>query len=108
MGKNNIEAIYLLSPAQQGMMFHSLYAPESGIYAIQGSGGLSNLDVPSFEQAWQEVIARHSILRTAIVWKTQRKAHQLVFREAKLPVSKFDWRGLSETEQQQQMESHLK
>ena len=26
--KRNIEAVYPLSPMQQGMLFHSLYAPE--------------------------------------------------------------------------------
>jgi len=30
MKKDNVEAVYELSPVQQGMLFHSLYAPSSG------------------------------------------------------------------------------
>src|SRR5215210_5221484 len=108
MSKNSIEAIYVLSPAQQGMLFHSLYAPESGIYFIQVSGPLIDLELPAFEHAWQEVIARHSILRTAFIWKRQGKAHQVVFRDAKLLITHSDWRDLSEAEQQIQIEAHLK
>ena len=42
MTMENVEDIYALSPMQQGMLFHSLYAPRSGayveqaVYAIQG------------------------------------------------------------------------
>ena len=30
--KRNVEAIYALSPMQQGMLFHSLYDPEESLY----------------------------------------------------------------------------
>ena len=35
MGRQNIEAIYPLSPMQQGMLFHSLVTPETGVYMEQ-------------------------------------------------------------------------
>ena len=31
----NVEGVYPLSPAQQGMLFHSLYEPSSGTYVTQ-------------------------------------------------------------------------
>jgi len=37
MSMENIEDIYPLSPMQQGMLFHSIYAPESGEYIEQMS-----------------------------------------------------------------------
>ena len=35
MNARNIEDIYPLSPMQQGMLFHSLYEPQSGVYLEQ-------------------------------------------------------------------------
>ena len=35
MSQKNIEAIYPLSPMQQGILFHALYAPKSGVYFEQ-------------------------------------------------------------------------
>jgi len=37
MKTENIEDIYELSPVQQGILFHSLYAPQLGLYFIQFS-----------------------------------------------------------------------
>ena len=35
MKSSNVEDIYELSPAQQGMLFHSLYDPDSGVFVEQ-------------------------------------------------------------------------
>src|SRR6185312_176316 len=70
MSKNNTEAIYPLSPMQQGMLFHTLYAPQTGVYIQQLNYALTgNLDVPAFERAWLHVVERHQILRTLFVWE---------------------------------------
>ena len=63
--QDNIEAIYPLSPMQQGMLFHSLYTPESGVYFEQLCFTLhGDLDIAAFERAWQSLIDRHQALRT--------------------------------------------
>ena len=42
MNTDNIEDIYGLSPMQQGMLFHSLYAPRSGrLLSFNSSAALS-------------------------------------------------------------------
>src|SRR5437868_6353243 len=100
--KNDIEAVYPLSPMQQGILFHSLLDPESGQYFIQVSCTLrSEIDAEAFEQAWQQVAARHSILRTAFVWKNLDRMLQVVGRTVKVPFSKQDWRHLSADQQRQ-------
>ena len=66
MNKENIADIYELSPLQQGILFHSICEPETGVYCIQlGYRLRGNLNVKAFEQAWQQVVARHTVLRTA-------------------------------------------
>jgi amino acid adenylation domain-containing protein/non-ribosomal peptide synthase protein (TIGR01720 family) len=106
MNAKNIEDIYPLSPMQQGILFHSIYSAESGLYILQESYELhGNLDVAAFEQAWQQVITRHSILRTAFVWENVEQPIQIVGKQVKLPLQKYDWRGLSLTEQQNKLQT---
>jgi hypothetical protein len=104
----NIEDTYPLSPMQEGMLFHSLYAPESGVYITQVACTLVNLNVLALEQAWQEVIDRHPILRTAFVWENLKKPLQVVGRRVGAPWERQDWRGLSETEQEERFRAYLK
>lgn len=55
------EASYPLTPMQQGMCFHSLYAPEEGLYVQQIVCTLPEpLDVDRLQRAWQQVVARHA------------------------------------------------
>ncbi|WP_442937952.1 amino acid adenylation domain-containing protein [Nostoc sp.] len=101
----NIEDIYPLSPTQQGMLFESLYAPDSGVYFQQLSLTLSGkLNVTAFEQAWQQVIAQHSILRTAFVWEQLAQPLQVVYRQVDVNLNSHDWQQLSAQDQQQQLE----
>ncbi|MBE9229036.1 non-ribosomal peptide synthase/polyketide synthase, partial [Phormidium sp. LEGE 05292] len=104
----NIEDIYPLSPMQQGMLFESLYAPESGVYFEQMTFSITgNLNVSAFEQAWQQVVAQHSIFRTAFVWESLDQPVQVVFRQVNVNIATYDWRNLSAVEQQQQLEEFL-
>ena len=102
-----IETIYPLSPMQQGMLFHSLNAPDSGLYfqqlviEIQGE-----FDVPSFQRAWQRVSARHVMLRTAFSWK-QEKQLQVVFPRASTRIIEHDWRGMAADEQRTRLAHFL-
>jgi hypothetical protein len=57
MEPDDIEFIYKFSPIQQAMLFHSLYAPGSGVYVVQMNLELTGrLDVPALERAWREVL----------------------------------------------------
>ncbi len=108
MSSKNIEAAYPLSPMQHGMLFHTLYEPESGMYFEQLSCTLDgNLNVLAFQQAWQQVVERHPVLRTAFVWNKIEKPLQVVGRRVGLPWQQHDWRGLSPVDQQEKLEVFL-
>src|SRR5918992_3227160 len=104
----NIESIYPLSPMQQGMLFHTLQAPDSGVYCEQTSYSLTgNLNVSAFKRAWWQAVQRHPILRTAFYWEEFSEPLQVVYRQVALPWVEEDWRGLSPSEQQGRFEAFL-
>jgi len=85
---------------QQGMLFHTLYAPEAGVYFEQLSLTLhGNLNRTVFKQAWQQVIERHPVLRTLIVLKNRAQPLQLVKKRVQLPWTEYDWRNGEACEQ---------
>jgi len=82
----NIQDIYPLSPMQEGMLFHTIYAPDSEVYKEQFSCRLfSDLNLECFKSAWEEIINRHDILRSAFVWEDVDEPLQVVQTEVKLP-----------------------
>ncbi len=98
--QKNIETIYPLSPMQQGMLFHTIYEPDSSIYFEQLHFKLKGpLDVEPFKKALQRVIERHPVLRTSFVWKKTGKMMQVVHKEIDLPLETLDWRQYSNEEQ---------
>jgi len=106
--EKNIESIYPLSPMQEGMLFHSRYAPESGIYFKQLVYTISgNLNISAFKQAWQRVVDRHSALRTLFVWENLERPLQIVRKQVNLPWSEDNWYLLSSTEQEKRLENLL-
>src|SRR5689334_15134174 len=108
-GQENLEDLYELSPMQQGMFFHSLYAPASGIYFEQSIFTIEgDLDHSAFQKAWQQVVARHPILRTAILWHGLEKPLQVVYRQLDFVITRHDWQQLSADEQQQQLEEFIR
>src|SRR5690349_17031098 len=99
MQQKNIEAIYSLSPSQQGMLFESLAAVEPGVHIEQSVWRIGGtLHLAAFERAWQRVVERHTVLRTVFVWKSLNEPLQVVLRWVDVSVALHDWQGLSPSE----------
>ncbi|HXO20622.1 MAG TPA: condensation domain-containing protein, partial [Thermoanaerobaculia bacterium] len=95
MSQTVIEAIYPASAQQQGMLFETMAAPASGVHVEQLTGRLEgDLDLPAFERAWQSLLRRHAVLRTAFAWQDQPRPLQIVVRDAALPLAHEDWRDV--------------
>src|SRR5579884_747045 len=103
------ETCYALSPMQQGMLFHSLYAPESGVNIQQIIGTLRHpLNISWFEVAWRKVVERHDVLRTAFRSEGLKNPLQEIAEEAALPFDFEDWRLFSAAERERKLETFLK
>jgi amino acid adenylation domain-containing protein len=88
--REQIADVYPLSPVQQGMLFHSLYSPDSGVYVNQVRVTIEGLDVARFRAAWQAVYDRHDILRTGFL---PERALQVVFGRVQIACREVDVRG---------------
>ena len=98
--KKNIKNIYALTPMQEGILFQSLYDPESLSYFEQFNFHISGeLDIPVFEETWNELMKRHDILRTIFVYKNVPQPLQIVLKNRKIDFMFEDIAALSKDEQ---------
>ncbi len=100
-GAANVQDIYPLAPLQEGLLFHHLTDPEHDPYlqhTLLSCATRAHLD--RVLDALQTLIARHDILRTAIVWERLRAPLQVVWRHAPLPVQTHAWSGSPDDVQQ--------
>ncbi len=104
----DIEDIYPLTPMQELMLLHLLSNRGSKLLVEHFCCVLTgNLAVPALKKAWEHVIQRHSMLRTAFVSDGLERPLQVVRRQVTLPWEEQDWRGLSEGEQRERLEGIL-
>ena len=104
-----VEESYPLSPMQQGMLFHSLYAKQSGVNIEQAVLTLhESLNVLAFMLAWQRVVDRHAILRSSFRWEGLDEPLQAVHSGAVLEWQREDWRDFAEREQGERLETYLR
>ena len=90
-----LEDVYPLSPMQR--LFHSMEGADSKLGFEQWHFRLRGpLDAAALRRAWEGVVARHPILRTAFVSEGLDEPLQVVLHEAALPWQEEDASGLSE------------
>jgi amino acid adenylation domain-containing protein len=79
------------------------------MYGVQWSCTLhGNLYVSAFKRAWQRVVDRHPVLRTAFNWEYRDEPFQVVYRHVELPWRQHDWQSLSTFDQERQYETFLR
>jgi len=107
--EESVEDIYELAPMQHGMLFHALLEPSAGMYVEQLSCEVRGvLPIERWKEAWQHVLARHPILRSAFLWEGLEKPLQVVSVEAEVPWRLEDLRGLSGDAQQRWIDDFLR
>lgn len=103
------EDAYPLTPLQQGLLFHSLYEPQSGVYIEQLSCLLrGHLDHAAFSDAWRMVIARSTPFRTAFIWQELDVPMQVLLPGEPPPMIELDWQDLPETRRRERLQEFLR
>jgi len=101
MQNQDVESFYPLSPLQQGLLFHSLSDPDSGMYFNQTAMELrGDLNEEVLRVAWQQAVDEHPILRTFFVWEGVESPVQVVRKQARMPLVVVDWSERDQAQQQ--------
>ena len=96
----DLDKAYLCSPMQQGLLFHNLLDESGQAYVIQAKFELRDgLDAEAYKNAWRQLVARYDVLRTCFTGFEDADIHQVVLRDASLPIVELDWRALDAGEQ---------
>ncbi|WP_336355556.1 amino acid adenylation domain-containing protein [Pseudomonas granadensis] len=95
-GAANVQDIYPLAPLQEGILYHHITAGQHDPYVLHSRLMFASVErVEAFASALRQVMARHDILRTSIVWQGLAAPVQVVWREAQLPVEEVAFAQLS-------------
>ncbi|MBV6325697.1 hypothetical protein KVP70_32810, partial [Duganella sp. HSC-15S17] len=91
-GAANIQDIYPLAPLQEGILFHHRTQRDGDPYLLPVLMEFDTRDrLDCFLAALQQVIARHDILRTAIVWDNLDEPLQVVWRSAPMALEEVSF-----------------
>ncbi|WP_221351969.1 non-ribosomal peptide synthetase [Streptomyces beigongshangae] len=104
----DVEDLYPLTPTQAGMVVHGLDGTGQGLYVEQITFVVDGARDPRLlAAAWQHVVDRTPVLRTAVVLSGVPVPLQAVRRTAVLPVTEHDWSALAPDARQEALERLL-
>jgi fengycin family lipopeptide synthetase D len=101
LSKKNIKDIYILSPMQEGMLFHSLLDNESSAYFEQTVLSIKgDLEIGYIEKSLNRLIERYDILRTVFIYKKVERPIQVVMKERNANIHFNDITNLPEEDKE--------
>ncbi|WP_260989993.1 condensation domain-containing protein, partial [Paenibacillus xylanexedens] len=98
-GNQNVASMYLLSPMQEGMLFHALREPHSSAYLEQMSFTVQgSLHKVHLEESLSLLMDRYDIFRTVFKHTGLKRPLQIVLKKRNPSIVFEDFTGLTEDE----------
>jgi len=89
--QSRVESIHSLSPIQKDFLAGFLIDPERRAYLSQWIGFYSEpIDPVRWKQAWETLISRHAILRTAFDWENPARPLQVVLKDVPIKITRHE------------------
>ena len=102
-----IDDIYPLSPMQEGLLFQSLFEPESRAYLVQMICDFTGeMEADVFRRSWIELCQRHAVLRTSFMHEDLSRPLQVVLKRREPEFTFRDLRASSPAEQQRIIDAY--
>jgi non-ribosomal peptide synthase protein (TIGR01720 family) len=103
-----VEAALRTTPTQTGLIYESEVSGVEGTYVSQLVNELVGpLDTAALRQAWQDVVQRHGVYRSAFLPSRQGHYLQVVLDAVALPWTALDWSDLPVEVQERRFEDLL-
>ncbi|ELY22071.1 non-ribosomal peptide synthetase [Vreelandella titanicae] len=86
-GATNIQDIYPLASLQEGILFHHRLQQRGDTYVLLYLLGFDSQErLEAFIAGFNQLIARHDILRTAVLWEGLSEPVQVVYKHAAMEI----------------------
>ncbi len=109
MSSSSTSVGYPLTPVQQGMLFHHVQSPNSGVDIQQlVVTATESIDCVAFRAAWQDLAAAHPILRTQFRWDGAAGPQQVILPSVAVDVVETNLHGATAAEQQAKIDGYLR
>lgn len=104
----NVEAVYPLTPAQAGILFHVVYENSPSLYVQQYSVALEGpIDPMLLKRAWDLVIGRHQAMRALFIWEGRERPLQIIRSSVEPEWIVEDWRATAAGQQAEALDAFL-
>ncbi|MBI9089226.1 MAG: amino acid adenylation domain-containing protein [Desulfobacterium sp.] len=98
---DNLQAVYPLSPLQEGMLFHSLLEKNGTAFFEQFSFDIKGrLDLEAFEQSWNHLFDAFDVFRTVFSHQGGDGPVQVVLKKRSIEFTVADLTGQTEKDKQ--------
>src|SRR5438552_831728 len=99
MNIGNVEDIYPLTLLQATSLSVDEIKPHSGTKCASFFV-FGNVDINALKTAWQEVVQKHAVMRTAFAWKRLDRPMQVVLKSVDAALEQHDWTNTNPSEQE--------